>query len=300
MVNIPGYGQVRETNLIPRTVRRIRLSVLAASLFLALFWAALPVFAATIDSLSATNGAAGTLVGFSGSSFTNSTSFQVRFASNTSFSTIVSSGNVTGTGTLAGSFTVPQIPGGNYTVNISTANESVITWFVVNPVISLNTNSYHVGDTVAVTGTGFGASRNVTIQLDSTTVVTTTTNGNGVFSAAFNVPPSQGGVHSVTAADGINYLSVNLTVIPTIIMSPATAHIDDVITITGTGFGGSRGVNIQFDGVIVTSTTSDGSGSFSATFNVPPSQAGATLLQGGPATLMSFPDSTSRLHSPRL
>jgi hypothetical protein len=274
MVNIPGYRQVKETHFIPRTLHRILLSTLFISLFLILFSAVLPVWGASIDSLSVTSGAAGTSVGFVGSNYTPNYSFNVTFAPSTNFSTIVRSGNVTGTGTLSGTFLVPQIPGGTYNVTITTANNSASANFTVTPVLSINANSYRVGDPVTVSGTGFGANRTVTISFESTTVTTAQTNGNGVFSAAFNVPSSQGGVRRVGANDGAYNLEVFPTVIQSIVISPATAHIDDVITITGTGFGGSRPVDIQFDGATVTSTTTDGSGSFSATFNVPPSQAG--------------------------
>jgi hypothetical protein len=63
----------------------------------------------------------------------------------------------------------------------------------------------HVGEEVTVSGRGFRATWQITITYTSTPVTFLTQSlADGSFSYAFEVPPSEGGMHVITATDGEN------------------------------------------------------------------------------------------------
>src|SRR3989441_741375 len=83
--------------------------------------------------------------------------------------------------------------------------------------ISLSPTSGNAGTTVTVTGSNFAANSGITISYDGTAVATTpgtiTTSSSGGFSAAFTVPTSAAGSHTVNAKDAAsNSASAQFTV----------------------------------------------------------------------------------------
>jgi hypothetical protein len=143
-----------------------------------------------------------------------------------------------------------------------------------------------VGTTESVDGTTFQARTTISLFYDSTqiTIPTTTTNGAGNFGpVTFIIPPSTAGAHTITAVDSSpshNTAIAPFTVIPTITLSQTQGPRNTPVTVTGTGFAANSNVGITFGGNTVTTTpaivTTDGFGSFTASFLVPASVAGAT------------------------
>ncbi len=143
-----------------------------------------------------------------------------------------------------------------------------------------------VGTTESVDGTSFQARTTISLFYDSTpiTIPTTTTNTAGNFGpVTFIIPPSVAGTHTITAVDSSpshNTAIAPFTVIPTITLSQTQGPKNTPVTVTGTGFAANSNVGITFGGNAVATTpvvvTTDGFGSFTATFLVPASVAGAT------------------------
>jgi LPXTG-motif cell wall-anchored protein len=67
------------------------------------------------------------------------------------------------------------------------------------------------GGTVTVSGEGFLPDHDVTISLGAEVLGETMTNGEGAFSAQVTVP-TQPGTYTITATDGVNVLSAQVTV----------------------------------------------------------------------------------------
>jgi hypothetical protein len=68
--------------------------------------------------------------------------------------------------------------------------------------VSLEPDEGNVGTSITVTGTGFGADKDLTLKYDSDELVTKfTTDENGTFEANLVVPKSTGGKHNITATD---------------------------------------------------------------------------------------------------
>ncbi len=245
--------------------------LLAILSFAFIFMPAKPAFAASM-TVSPDDGEVDTLIHVSGTGFTPDTTYRTYFAYNTSHER-VRTGVVANDGTISRFLTVPEVPGGSYTVRVATSFESDSDIFTVEPQMELNKTSALVGEQVAVYGTGFRASRRVTIKFDNQTVETTSTNSRGSFSETFRVPEGDRGSHEVTADDNINELSTRLSIEQSITIAPDSGPTDTRVTVTGTGFRDERSITITFDGDEVDTTpssiTTDDDGSFTASFQVP-------------------------------
>ena len=155
--------------------------------------------------------------------------------------------------------------------------------FVVNPTVTVSPTSGPPGNSVTVTGSGFGAGETgITITFDGNPVASgISANSLGNWSGTFTVPASPSGSHSVSAYGSITLAGslpgVTFVVNPTIAISPASGPPGSSVTVTGSGFGaGETGITITFDGNPVASGISANSlGNWSGTFTVPASALGS-------------------------
>jgi len=101
------------------------------------------------------------------------------------------------------SFTVPEMPAGEYIITAEgeqTSKEDISELsFEIKPDIVLSADEGHVGMDLTVTGHGFAANEDVVIMYDDSQVVTAETDDRGSFDVSFSVPESQYGDHRVRA-----------------------------------------------------------------------------------------------------
>ena len=236
-------------------------------------------------SLSLTSGPLGSVVNVTGSGFSvNETGIVITFDG----TTIASGINANIAGAWSGSFTVPTATYGNHTVGAygsrtTAASVSVISFFVLNPNITISQTTGPNGTLVAITGTGFAPGETgITVTFDSNTLIFgIVANSLGNWSASFNIPTTTSGFHSISAYGSITQAgfvpTLTFTVVnPAIILSQTSGTPGAVVTVTGTGFGGNEsGITITFDGSAVTSLiTASAQGAWSGTFTVPSSPGG--------------------------
>lgn len=143
-----------------------------------------------------------------------------------------------------------------------------------SPSLSLKSTSGNVGMKLSVSGYYFTHSAGITIKFDSANVTTTSASStNGDFAASFKIPATTAGVHTISATDGIDTISQNFTVLPTITLNPTSGASNISVKITGKGFAASSKINVTFDGTLMTtrqnSPISSSTGGFSINFNVP-------------------------------
>ncbi len=201
--------------------------------------------------------------------------------------------NVATTSTV-GSFTaaglaIPKLPGGNHTLQIRDAsNNSATINFSVAQGITISPQSGTAGTTVQVTGAGFGASKVITINFDSTKLTTSpaviTTDATGGFLATFAVPPSFGGPHSVVITDGTISATASFSIGASANLSPISGTVGTTVTVTGTSFASGGAILVTYDTQSVATATASSSGAFTATFNVPASATGAHTVEVGDGT----------------
>ncbi len=210
-------------------------------------------------TLTASSGRVGDTVSISGQAFPASSSVSATY-DGTSV-TISPATSTDGTGSFSGAtFVVPASPAGANTVVVTAGGQTANATFTVTPKLTLSAVSGNVGDSVTISGTGFAASSAIGVSFDgsgqTTSPLSPTTNASGSFSGvSFTVPASAKGSHTVAASDGsADSASATFTVNPKLALSPASAHVGDTVTVTGTGFAASSAVSLTFDGTAQTTT----------------------------------------------
>jgi hypothetical protein len=153
----------------------------------------------------------------------------------------------------------------NFQVYFSATNGTVVqpSMLTVTPVKGAT------GIIVTVAGNNFKASSLITMQFDSSTLTTVTSNSTGGFSQSVTIPPSVAGSHSISVSDGTTSSSKNFNVVSNIAMTPVKGSTGTSVSVTGTGYAASSTVIVTFglSGQVATATT-DTSGSFGTSFLV--------------------------------
>lgn len=129
------------------------------------------------------------------------------------------SGQATIAGLYNGTFTVPTVAIGSYTINATDSNNCTVevSFSVVLAVstITLNPTESLIGAVVNVTGTTFAASTAVNIYFGSTLVKTVNSTSGGALpsDANFTVPDVSYGTYTVNASDGVNSATATFNVL---------------------------------------------------------------------------------------
>jgi len=179
---------------------------------------------------------------------------------------------------------VPESTAGDHTIRVK-AYYIVEVDFTVEPTLTISQTSGVVGEEVTAIGTGFGYNKSVTITFSGIEVATDETNEDGSFETAFEVPEVGPGTYEVKARDKSNNEgSTAFTITTNLAISPVTTadspgYVGQSVTVSGAGFKPSWQITVTYASTpVVFTTTSLEDGSFSYTFEVPPSGAGAHTI----------------------
>jgi hypothetical protein len=190
-------------------------------------------------------------------------------------------------GSWSGTFTVPATGQGIQTLEITDVDETVDTNFTVDSHIVLTPNGGAVLNSIAIDGTGFTPSDDVTVTFDTVPIATTpatlTVGLDGSFSGHFVVPAHGAGIITVEATDAhAGDATVNFTVIPELAITPNHATVGTAgISVVGSGFTAADTISaITIGGVVPATETCTGQvvaadGSWSGTFTVPAVSGGS-------------------------
>ncbi len=229
-------------------------------------------------------GPVGTAVTLRGYGFAASQGIQVKFKG-----TVIATATATALGSWNSSYTIAATPGGDYTFDIEAREGTVwVNWvskyFEVTPKIAVTPSSQAVGKTIQVSGTGFAnRERDIEITLGRKVVHEIPyAEENGSWTATVFVPPVQKGSYMIDASGrstrARDVRDVEFIVDAGISVEPIAAYVDDTITVEGGGFApGETGVQVRFDGLVVTHSTIpvDSNGCWEASFAVPTSAYGS-------------------------
>ncbi len=170
---------------------------------------------------------------------------------------------------------IPESTTGDHTITVigEDSEIEVEAEFTVEPKITIAPESGTVGDTVTVSGTGFGDRIDFSVFFGDDEVATDTTNRKGSFEVTFAVPSLAQGSYDIEAEDEDNNSpddkeTFTITA-STISLSPTSGYAGSEVTVSVTGFQVSQPVTITFDNENVGTASTDASGKFSATFIVP-------------------------------
>ncbi len=179
---------------------------------------------------------------------------------------------------------VPASTAGSHTITaigVDSDAEASAT-FTVESHITLSPTSVTAGDTVTVSGTGFGNAVNYTVSFDTVEVIIDKkTNSSGSFTATFAALARGAGAHDVEAVDDKdNSDTAQLTLAPAAMtISPTSGYVGDEVSVTGNGFLGSKPLSIIFDNTLMKAITTDAWGRVSSSFVVPTKGAGTYTVK---------------------
>ncbi|MEK9150239.1 MAG: hypothetical protein AAB267_09395, partial [Candidatus Desantisbacteria bacterium] len=231
---------------------------------------------ARITIFTPTSGNVGTLVSIEGTGFgTVGTLIQIDFGTHISITTTQTSLH----GTFSLTFIISTQEAGNTVVTASCDNNLELSTkvFEIRAEITLITPlKDYVNEIITITGRGYTKSGTVSISFGThQTITTTPTSENGTFSVTFIISSQPYGTKTITvqslvspfpqAVTSIFYLDAHI-----VIRTPPQTFVNEIITITGTGYGtNSRTIQIDFGTkMTITTVMSSPHGTFSTTFRV--------------------------------
>ncbi|HPC27116.1 MAG TPA: Ig-like domain-containing protein [Candidatus Methanomethylicus sp.] len=99
---------------------------------------------------------------------------------------------------------------------------------------------FHCLDAVTISGSYFCVScGTVTVSVDGTAVATAPLNGDGNFTATFTLPALSNGNHVITVDDCSKTMTINITVYPSLIVTPGDGPVGTEVTFSACGFNAS-------------------------------------------------------------
>ncbi len=206
--------------------------------------------------------------------------------------------NSSAKGTFVVEITVPPTPFGEHLIKAIDEGENEISAFLnVIPDISIDYETVVFGNTVMISGTGFaiGSSVNnmLTFTIDNITLNMNQenifTDSYGSFSASFDMPEKNNGIHILAASDSFgNNDSISITVEPCIITDITTGIAGEDVQISGYGFTPNKKITIKYNNnivnTVVSTVTTNINGSFTASFILPDIIENIYTIEAGDGT----------------
>ena len=146
-----------------------------------------------------------------------------------------------GTGAYSKKVTVPEtVAGTHYFIVNDAVTPTASAAFIVEPKITRDVTSGLPGDTIVVTGTGFGNAKALTVTFDGDDVTPSgspKSSALGSFSLSIEVPDLAYGSYTIVVTDAsTNTANVAFTIGATISLSPTSGPTGTVVTVSGRGF----------------------------------------------------------------
>jgi len=183
---------------------------------------------------------------------------------------------------------------GEHTIAVEDESDHIAeATFTVEPEIAISATEGAKGDTVEVTGSGFGEEVGADVMLDGRVVGSGETDEYGNLATSFEVPDVAEGSYDVTVEDDDGnddsvaftiYIATEVSISPVTTQASA-GHVGTDITVSGVGFNPSVQITITYASTpVVFTTTSDAEGAFTYTFKAPKSEAGQHTITASDGT----------------
>jgi hypothetical protein len=267
-------------------------------------------------SMSPQSGNVGTSISITGVGFGKSEGSIVVSFDSTNVKTGISADTK---GSWNTSFTVPNSTKGGHTIDASgaatDAEDVPDLTFIVSSAVAIKPASGVAGDTVTVTGCGFGGSESgISITLDGNVIKSDiTANNEGCWDSSMTIPEIVGGNHILdaygTSTTASEVADAKISVLSKISLEPDEGNVGGTVAVNGTGFGASKELVLKYDSTeLATKYSTDDKGNFQASLVIPKSQGGnhnitAADSSGSTATAVfvmeSTPPSVPQIVSPK-
>ena len=201
----------------------------------------------SISAINVTSGPVGTSVTANGSGFKNKGNITFTYNNAQIWTTTADTH-----GSFTTTFNIPEASTGAHSLVISDQTNTQTFTFSVTPTTDpLNPNSGYIGTSITISGTGYGASKTITVTYDSNPVTLTTgstTGANGTFSVSFKAPVSNGGNHTIIVTDGTTTQNFTFAMdstpppVPTLSLPLASTKLAKIPTLSWTAVTDPDGV----------------------------------------------------------
>jgi hypothetical protein len=189
----------------------------------------------------------------------------------------------TSTGTFSGSFTIPEMPAGTYTLEAGDGTWEATDTFTVSHEATISKASGKTGDVVIVTGTGFRANTAVTVTFAGNPVVLNVaspkTDANGSFEYTFTVPAVAEGTHNVEISVSPTSITKTFATALSLTLNPTSGKAGDQVSLSAEGFAPNANAVVSFGNTPLATGTTDGTGRLSVVFTVPASAEGTHAVK---------------------
>jgi hypothetical protein len=233
-------------------------------------------------SLSPASGDVGTSVTVSGAGFGKSeTGIRVTYDGEDAKTGVSADGK----GAWSVSFPVPNSIRGVHTIDASGASTNLDevpdVAFIVSSAVRIKPESGYVGDSITVSGCGFGSSESdITVTLDGGVAKSgITANSEGCWTTSLAIPATNSGSHFIDAYSAstaaADVADAKLTIASKIALEPNEGYVGCNIVVNGTGFGADKELTIKYDSAAVaTELATDAQGNFQVEIKAPRSLGG--------------------------
>ena len=172
-----------------------------------------------------------------------------------------------------------EVGGGTYYVCVTySGNDRIVAvaeLTIIGGEIEIDPDEGTVDSEAEITGTKFSKDEELTVEFDNEEIDIDSgdeqVDEDGEFVLSIIIPGSTAGEHTITVSgDEGSEAEATFTVVPEAFVSPLEASHGELVTISGTGFGGKEDVDIAFCSVDFESVAeTDSDGSFSVDLEVP-------------------------------
>ena len=228
-------------------------------------------------TVSPTTASIGSQLSVSGTGFTAGSSISftldnVGVGSTATASSLGSFSNVT--------ITVPVVASGRHALTAMDNNgKSASASITTSQSMTSNPASGTAGTPITISGSGFIASKNISISFNGNAITTdpatVTGDASGNFTAKIAAPKLAAGTYEIKVSDGTNTSTANFTLQATAKIGQTSGAVGSSVTVSGDGFHSGATITVKYDNATVTTVSADASGSFNATFKVPTGAAGS-------------------------
>jgi hypothetical protein len=184
--------------------------------------------------LSPAKGSVGTNVYVGIIDFPKMAKFQITFGS---LDNLIGTVTTDTTGYAITSFSITEMPAGQYIVRVTDGTTERSAAFQIEPVCSTSSSSVQVNDAITVSGSCFAGNQKATLYFDERNVGAGTTDHLGNLQIKAPVPSSHGGTHTLKIIDGAGYsAATQVNVLPSASISPNSGPVGTEVKIEAHGF----------------------------------------------------------------
>jgi len=213
-------------------------------------------------------------------------------------------------GNCAAKITIPPSPQGQNTIGVSNDDgQKVSLKFTVIPEVNIEPGRATPGEMANVKGSGYTPGDTISVFINELPVSSTQVGADGSFTATFMLPLLPTGINLVEVRDHTGKTRWReITITPKLTLNMDEGEVGAKLTLKGSGFNAEASVQVKFDSIEMSMTTTDALGQFNATFNVPTTEAGhhvITIRDGEHTQQLAFtvesePPVTPEIVTPKL